>query len=149
MFLIQQCLILDLWPVKINNRTTYKQIINYFIKNIDNDYVVKNLHFTQFAIDYIEVNEQLKCEQGYSAIYQSYKQDKCLPYCYYSVGATDENKAEKIAFKIVILLVYDLFNLSSFYDDFKKLEDIYAQNRNFLIDELQSAAGQFEDNEVI
>ena len=39
--------------------------------------------------------------------------------------------------------------MSSFYDDFKKLEDIYVQNRNFLIDELQSAASQFEDNEVI
>ena len=32
-----QCNILDLSPVKINNRTTYQQIINYFIKNIDND----------------------------------------------------------------------------------------------------------------
>lgn len=31
----------------------------------------------------------------------------------------------------------------------KKLEDMYAQNRNFLIDELQNATGQFEDNEVI
>ena len=36
-----QCNILDLSPVKINNRTTYTQIINYFIKNIDNDYVAK------------------------------------------------------------------------------------------------------------
>ena len=39
--------------------------------------------------------------------------------------------------------------MSSFYDDFRKLEDIYAQNRNFLIDELQNAGSQFEDDEVI
>lgn len=109
-----QCNILDLSPVKINNRTTYLQIINYFIKNIDNDYVAKNLHFLQFAIDYIEANEQLKCEQGYSAIYQSYKQDKFLPYCYYSAGATDKNKTEKMAFKKLLSFWFnDLFNLSS------------------------------------
>lgn len=39
--------------------------------------------------------------------------------------------------------------MSSFYDDFRKPEDMYAQNINFLINELQSAASQFEDNEVI
>ena len=110
-----QCNILDLSPVKINNRTTYKQIINRFIKKVDSDYVAKNLHFIQFVIDYIESNEQLKYEQGYSAIYQSYKKDKCLPYCYYSVGSvTNENKTEKIAFKkLLSFWLNDLFNLSS------------------------------------
>lgn len=39
--------------------------------------------------------------------------------------------------------------MSSFYDDFKNLEDTYAQNRSFLTDELQSIGSQFEDDEVI
>ena len=109
-----QCNILDLSPVKINNRTTCEQIINYFIKNIDIDYVAKNLHFLKFAIDYIEANEQLKCEQGYSAIFESYKKDKFLPYCYYSTGATDKNKTEKLAFKKLLSFWFnDLFNLPS------------------------------------
>lgn len=107
--------ILDLSPVKINNRTTYKQIINRFIKKVDCDYVAKNLHFIQFAMDYIEANEQLKCEQGHSAIYESYKKDKCLPYSYYSVGsATNEKQTEKMAFKKLLSFWFnDLFNLSS------------------------------------
>lgn len=110
-----QCNILDLSPVKINNRTTYKRIINHFIKKVDSDYVANNLHFIQFVIDYIESNEQLKYEQGYSAIYQLYKKDKCLPYCYYSVGsATNENQTEKIAFKKLLSFWFnDLFSLSS------------------------------------
>lgn len=110
-----QCNILDLSPVKINNRTTYKQIINRFIKKVDCDYVAKNLHFIQFAMDYIEANERLKCEQGHSAIYESYKKDKCLPYSYYSVGsATNEKQTEKMAFKKLLFFWFnDLFNLSS------------------------------------
>jgi hypothetical protein len=114
-FIDDKCNFLDLSPTKVNNKAAYKQILIRFVKNINNDYVAKNLHFTQFAIDYIEANEQLKCEQGYSAIYQSYKKDKCLPYSYYSVGsATNENQTEKIAFKKLLSFWFnDLFNLSS------------------------------------
>lgn len=114
-FIDDKCNFLDLSPTKVNNKAAYKQILIRFVKNINNDYVAKNLHFTQFAIDYIEANEQLKCEQGYSAIYQSYKKDKCLPYSYYSVGsAANENQTEKIAFKKLLSFWFnDLFNLSS------------------------------------
>lgn len=113
-FIDGQCNILDLSPTKVNNKATYKQILIRFVKNIDNDYVAKNLHFIQFVIDYIDANEQLKCEQGYFAIYESYKKDKCLPYGYYSAGATDKNKTEKLAFKELLSFWFnDLFNLSS------------------------------------
>ena len=54
-----------------------------------------------------------------------------------------------IKLKEYLCLLEFLKIMSSFYDDFKKLEDMHAQNRNFLIDELQSVAGQFEDSEVI
>ena len=56
----------------------------------------------------------MKCEQGYSAIFQSYEKDKCLPYGYYSSGATDKNKTEKLAFKKLLSFWFnDLFNLPS------------------------------------
>lgn len=108
-FIDGRCNILDLSPEKINNRTKYKGIINRVVKNIDNKCVAKNLHFIQFTLDYIEANAQLKCEQGHSAIYKSYKEDKGLPSSYYN----GPESVEKIAFKQLLSIWFNnLWNLS-------------------------------------